>query len=78
MVSTLKVGESGAACGVRQVLLTMVELATLEWVSWFNHHRLLEPIGYIPPAEAEENYWRQRNQAQITTEPAKSAALQEG
>ena len=36
-----------------------VELATLEWVSWFNHHRLLEPIGYIPPAEAEENYYRQ-------------------
>jgi transposase InsO family protein len=35
-----------------------VELATLEWVSWFNHHRLLEPIGYIPPAEAEANYWR--------------------
>ena len=25
-----------------------LELATLEWVSWFNHHRLLEPIGYIP------------------------------
>ena len=36
-----------------------VELATLEWVSWFNHHRLLEPIGYIPPAEAEANYYRQ-------------------
>lgn len=36
-----------------------VELATLEWVSWFNHHRLLEPIGYIPPAEAESNYHRQ-------------------
>lgn len=36
-----------------------VELATLEWVSWFNHHRLLAPIGYIPPAEAEENYYRQ-------------------
>ncbi len=35
-----------------------VELATLEWVSWFNHHRLLEPIGYIPPAEAETNYYR--------------------
>ena len=32
-----------------------VELATLEWVVWFNHHRLLEPIGYIPPAEAEAN-----------------------
>ena len=36
-----------------------VELATLEWVSWFNHHRLLEPIGYIPPAEAEVSYYRQ-------------------
>ncbi len=36
-----------------------VELATLEWVSWFNHHRLLEPVGYIPPAEAEANYYRQ-------------------
>jgi transposase InsO family protein len=36
-----------------------VELATLQWVYWFNHNRLLEPIGYIPPAEAEANYWRQ-------------------
>ena len=36
-----------------------VERATLEWVSWFNHHRLLEPIGYIPPAEAEAHYYRQ-------------------
>jgi putative transposase len=36
-----------------------VELATLEWVAWFNHHRLLEPIGYLPPAEAEANYYRQ-------------------
>ncbi|WP_208279910.1 IS3 family transposase [Massilia oculi] len=36
-----------------------VELATLEWVSWFNHHRLLEPLGYIPPAEAEANYYAQ-------------------
>jgi transposase InsO family protein len=43
-----------------------VELATLEWVSWFNHSRLLEPIGYIPPAEAEANYYRQLdNQAAI-------------
>jgi transposase InsO family protein len=31
-----------------------VELATLEWVDWFNNRRLLEPIGNIPPAEAEE------------------------
>ena len=36
-----------------------VELATLEWVTWFNHQRLLEPIGYIPPAEAEERYYSQ-------------------
>ena len=43
-----------------------LELATLEWVSWFNHHRLLEPIGYIPPAEAEANYWRQRREAQAS------------
>lgn len=33
-----------------------VELATLEWVSWFNNHRLREPIGYVPTAEAEANY----------------------
>jgi len=38
-----------------------VELATLEWVSWFNHQRLMEPLGYIPPAEAEANYYRQLN-----------------
>lgn len=36
-----------------------VELATLEWVAWFNNHRLLGSIGYIPPAEAEVNYYRQ-------------------
>jgi len=36
-----------------------VEIATLEWVAWFNHHRLLESIGHIPPAEAEANYYRQ-------------------
>jgi transposase InsO family protein len=44
-----------------------VELATLEWVHWFNHSRLLEPIGYIPPAEAEANYWRQLDQQAETT-----------
>jgi len=36
-----------------------LELATLEWVAWFNHHRLLEPIGYITPVEAEANYYKQ-------------------
>ena len=34
-----------------------VELATLEWVDWFNHRRLLEPIGNVPPAEAEARYY---------------------
>ncbi|AYD04175.1 integrase (plasmid) [Neorhizobium sp. NCHU2750] len=34
-----------------------LEFATLEWVDWFNHRRLLEPIGNIPPAEAEERYY---------------------
>ena len=43
-----------------------LELATLQWVSWFSHHRLLEPIGYIPPAEAEENYYRQLASQAVT------------
>ena len=34
-----------------------VEFATLVWVDWFNHRRLLEPIGNIPPAEAEDRYY---------------------
>ena len=55
-----------------------VELATLEWVAWFNRHRLLQPIGYIAPAEAEANYWRQQAQVSVTTKPVEPAALQEG
>jgi len=35
-----------------------VELATLEWVNWYNHRRLLGPIGYVPPAQAEERYFQ--------------------
>jgi transposase InsO family protein len=46
-----------------------VELATLEWVAWFNHHRLLEPIGYIPPAEAEANYYRQLAEQSVADVP---------
>jgi putative transposase len=34
-----------------------VEYATLEWVDWFNHRRLLEPIGDVSPAEFEADYW---------------------
>ncbi len=35
-----------------------VEFATLEWVSWYNNARLLEPLGYVPPAEYEEVFAR--------------------
>lgn len=42
-----------------------VELATLEWVHWFNHHRLLEPIGNMPPAEAERCYYQQLTESAI-------------
>jgi transposase InsO family protein len=44
-----------------------VEFATLEWVDWFNNRRLLEPIGNIPPAEAEERYYA------MLSEPAVAA-----
>ena len=37
--------------------LEAVEFATLEWVEWFNNHRLFEPIGNMPPAEAEARYY---------------------
>jgi putative transposase len=42
-----------------------VEFETLKWVDWFNHRRLLEPIGNIPPAEAERNYYRQLTESAI-------------
>jgi putative transposase len=42
-----------------------VEFATLEWVDWFNHRRLLEPIGNIPPAEAELRYYAMIDEADI-------------
>ena len=35
-----------------------LELATLEWVDWFNHRRLSSAIGYVPPAEYEANLYR--------------------
>ena len=38
-------------------MVEAVEFATLEWVDWFNNRRLLEPIGNIPPAEAEAKYY---------------------
>jgi putative transposase len=47
-----------------------VEIATLEWVDWWNHRRLLEPIGRIPPAQAEAAYYSRG-------EPAAEAGTQE-
>jgi hypothetical protein len=47
-----------------------VEFVTLEWVDWFNHRRLLEPIGNMPPAEAEERYYA------MLDEPAMAAQRQ--
>jgi len=41
--------------------LETVEFATLEWVDWFNHRRLLGPIGNVPPAEFEEQYSREQD-----------------
>ena len=42
-----------------------VEFATLEWVDWFNNRRLLEPIGNIPPAEAEARYYAMLDQPKM-------------
>ena len=53
--------------------LDAVEYATLEWIDWFNHRRLLEPIGNIPPAELEAVYWRE--EAPETTEGLKQPSL---
>jgi putative transposase len=47
-----------------------VEMATLEWVDWYNNRRLFEAIGDIPPAEAESNYY-------ATTTPSESPRMAE-
>jgi putative transposase len=47
-----------------------VEYATLEWVGWFNNWRLLEPIGSVPPAEAEAAYYAEmQEQAEQRRDP---------
>lgn len=43
-----------------------VEYATLEWVAWFNQQRLLEPLGYVPTAEFEEQFYRHQQIQQTT------------
>jgi putative transposase len=45
--------------------LEAVEVATLEWVHWFNHRPLLEPIGHIPPTELEASYYQSTNELAI-------------
>lgn len=45
-----------------------IELVTLQWVHRFNHIWLLNPIAGIPPAEAEEKYWRQIAAANASTD----------
>ena len=48
----------GPATATRGALA--VEFATLQWVDWFNTRRLLEPIGYVPPAEYEARYYEEQ------------------
>ena len=50
--------------------IDQVEYATLEWVDWFNHSRILEPIGHVPPAEFETAYHRRED-------PGRTAALKD-
>ena len=50
--------------------LDEVEYATLEWVDWFNHRRLLEPIGHLPPAEFEAAYHQRED-------PSRAAGLKD-
>jgi putative transposase len=49
-----------------------LELATLSWVHWFNHQRLHSIIGYVPPAEYENEYYRQSqtDQQPLSGQPA--------
>jgi putative transposase len=42
-----------------------VEFATLGWVDWFNNRRLLDPIGNVPPAEAEELFYPKRKEVPL-------------
>jgi len=46
--------------------LSDVEYAILEWVDWFNNRRLLSSIGYVPPVEFEQRYYR-KNEGQVLT-----------
>jgi len=54
---SVDIGEDGCSAHTPWRSFGAVKFATLTWVDWFNNRRLLEPIGNIPPAEAEERYY---------------------
>jgi transposase InsO family protein len=56
--------------------LEAVEFATLDWVDWFNTRRLLEPIGYVPPAEYEVRYYEQLPQPATSADGVAAGILQ--
>ena len=58
--------------------LETVEFATLTWVDWFNTRRLLEPIGYVPPAEYEADYYEQLNRRAAIEDGGDPEILQPG
>ena len=58
--------------------LEAVEFATLRWVDFFNHRRLLEPIGYVPPAEYEANYYAQLQRPETIDHGVAPGILQPG
>ena len=55
--------------------LEAVEYATLTWIDWFNNRRLLEPIGYVPPAEYEAQYYAQASTGGARRHTNSSAVL---
>jgi hypothetical protein len=55
--------------------LDAVEIAALEWIDCFNHGRLLEPIGNIPPAEAEERCYAEQETSALAAKVSKKPAF---
>lgn len=47
-------------------ILPEVELATAEWVDWYNHHRFHGEMGHVPPAEYEANHYQTDKKPQVT------------
>jgi transposase InsO family protein len=45
--------------------MAQVEWETLKWVDWYNNRRLLAPIGYRPPAEAERTFYADQSRLDL-------------